>query len=97
MPLAASFAKKIASSFMEDHLVLDPLVTFRIRCDQHWPFIFADLQVFCVRLFGSDSTSWLRCGWFCPVGRKQGFRLLGDGAPGLRSSYRSVVYRIDEV
>ena len=97
MPLVTSFAKKIAASFMENHLVLDPLVTFWIKCDQHWPFVFADLQVFYVRPFGGDSTSWLRCGWFYPVGREQGFRLRGDGAPCLRSSYRSVVYRIDEV
>ena len=97
MPLVTSFAKKIASPFMENHLVLDPLEAFWIRCDQHWPFVFVDLQVFYVRPFGGDSASWLRYDRLCPVGRQQGFRLFGDGTPGLRSSYRSVVYRIDEV
>ena len=97
MPLVTSFAKKIAAPFMENHLVLDPLEAFWIRCDQHWPFVFADLQVFYVRPFGGDSTSWLRYCWLCPVGRKQCFTLLGGDAPGLRSSDRSVVYGIDEV
>ena len=82
---------------MEYHLALDALEAFRIRCSQHWPFVSADLQVFHFRPFGGDSTSWLRYSWLCPVGRKQCFTVLGGGAPGLRSSDRSVVYGIDEV
>ena len=97
MPFAASFAMKIASSLGKKYLVLDPLVAFRIRCDQYRPFILADFQIVQLRLFGSDSTSCFRGGWLSPVGRNQGLSLHGIGAPGLRPPYRSVVCRVDNV
>ena len=82
---------------MELYLGLDPLESFRIRCNHYGSGVSAELQASGIRSFGGDSASWLRGGRLRSVGRHKSFSHPEGGASGLRSSNRSVVNGIDEV
>ena len=97
MPSVTSFAKEVTATFVENHLVPDPLQAFWVRSYKHRCFVGAALQVFPFWSFHGNFASWLGDCWLGPVRREQCFTLFGFCASSLRPADRSVVDGIDEV